>query len=248
MISKRSLFVGVIVTMGAFIGPYLGDEIPFWVLPLLLCFISVFIMKYRPVKTGLITGFVIAIIAILVSVFVGKEDLSNIDFYFGSLVMVVVAILEGLFAGVIYWLIARARGWETQNELEWLTRGENVWSFGWVILFSILGGMGAGYLICWQDLIRMGKQETAKKFLLWGGVTLLAIHLVLFLLSDQLANKSLSTGLSLMFPTYLYYAHLKEWQKNNPGIAGFEKKIVLWAILGLILSLLIIFVFASFFK
>ncbi len=245
MISKRNLLVGVIVLVGTCLGILFSGILVFWVSPLIVSLISVFIIRRRPITTGLITGLAVAAILTLFSFFYDKENQTDINFYFGSFVMVAVAILEGLVAGVIYWLIARTRGWETQNELEWLMRGDKVWSWSTVLIFSILGGMGAGYLICWQDLIRMGKQEAAKKFLLWGGVGLLVINLVIVLLPDELTPNSISYGLSLMFPVYLYHAYLKEWQKSNPGVAKFEKKIILWAILGLVLGLLIIFIFTS---
>lgn len=248
MISKKILLVGIIVLVGTIVGPLFGVILTFWVLPLVVSLISVFIIRRRPITTGSITGLAVAAILTLFSFFRDKENQADINFYLGSTIIILTALVEGLVAGVIYWLIARTRGWETKNELEWLTQGGNVWSWGWVLLFSILGGIGAGYLLCWQDLIRMGKQEAAKKFFLWGGITLLSIQLLVTLLPDKWTPNSISLGLSLVFPMYLYHGYLKEWQKNNPGIARFEKKIILWAVLGLVLQLLIIFIFASIFQ
>ncbi len=105
MISKRNLFVGIIVLVGgAVVGRFSRSELSVWVIPIPLCLLSVFLIKNRPIKTGLITGLAIAFVTILASIFFDRfgKSIENFDDVVGTLMIAALIVLEGLIAGVIY--------------------------------------------------------------------------------------------------------------------------------------------------
>lgn len=124
------------------------------------------------------------------------------------------------------------------------------WSQGWMILASVLCGFAGSYLIVWQNLKRIGREDKAKKFLIVGGIIVIAIivALSLFPIPDSLSN-GLGIGLALIFPFWFYSNYLKDWQKQNPKVAGFSWSLVGWGLLGLIsylaLAYLVTFLFPT---
>lgn len=114
------------------------------------------------------------------------------------------------------------------------------WNYFSVFILSSLFGPGAGYLITWQNLLRMGKAAEAKQFLLFGGAVFLLMSVGFFLLPQD-GIKLLGNVASIGFPIWLYYAYQKQWQTNNPNQAKFSWSVIGWALLGLIV-LVVLFI------
>lgn len=122
------------------------------------------------------------------------------------------------------------------------------WSWIWILVVSVLCGLSGGYLIVWQNLKRIGREDVAKKFLIKGGVIVLAITAALFLLPiPQSLNRGLGNGLAIIFPIWFYQKYLNDWQKQNPKVAGFSFALIGWGLLGLILYLALVFLVALIF-
>ena len=122
------------------------------------------------------------------------------------------------------------------------------WSWIWMLPTSVLSGSPGSYLIVWQNLKRIGREDIAKKFVIVGGIILLTVTAVLFLLPiSRPIRQWLGTGLSIIFPLWFYSNYLKEWQKQNPKVAGFSWALVGWGFLGLMLYLALVFLVAFLF-
>lgn len=111
------------------------------------------------------------------------------------------------------------------------------WSWLSLAIVSILTGLGGGFFIVWQNLKRMGKEEEAKKFFVWGAVIsvvvlALAIYLPMF-------PQGLSGVISLLFPIWHYATHLKKWQQEHPKQAKFSWSLVGWGVVGLVATLVL---------
>lgn len=117
------------------------------------------------------------------------------------------------------------------------------WSYIQILAASVLFGLPGAYLIVWQNLKRIGKEDVAKKFLIVGGIIVLLIMTILiFLPVSRTISRGLSNGLAIMFPIWLYLSYLREWQKQNPKGAGFSWSLLGWGLLGLVLYLAIAFI------
>lgn len=113
------------------------------------------------------------------------------------------------------------------------------WNYFAVFIMSSLFGPGAGFLVTWQNLLRMGKVEEAKKFLMLGGLAFLAMCVaLLFIPSD--GAKVLGNIASMAFPVWLYYTNQKQWQLDNPNKAKFSWSILGWSLLGVSLLFIVV--------
>lgn len=144
-----------------------------------------------------------------------------------------------LFGSVlVVYLLSALFIWKRKNESP-----ENAqttpWNYFAVFIMSSLFGPGAGFLVTWQNLLRMGKVEEAKKFFMLGGLVFLAIcGALLFISSD--GAKAVGNIASMAFPVWLYYTNQKQWQLNNPNKAKFSWSILGWSLLGLILAFIVV--------
>lgn len=113
------------------------------------------------------------------------------------------------------------------------------WNYFSVFIMSALFGPGAGYLITWRNLLKMGKVAEAKQFLAFGGGVFL-LMCVGFLFLPQSGAKLLGNVASIVFPIWLYYSHQKQWQLSNPNKAKFSWSILGWSLLGVLLLMVAI--------
>jgi len=114
------------------------------------------------------------------------------------------------------------------------------WPYGWVITMSILFGFPASFLIVWQNLKRIGREDVAKKFFIVGGLIVLALGIITVILPVRTGSQSGSLLLSAAFPIWFYVKYFKDWQIKNPKVAKFSWSIVGWALLGLFVFVTII--------
>lgn len=106
------------------------------------------------------------------------------------------------------------------------------WKFWHMSLMALLFGLGSGYLVAWQNLRRMGEEEAAKKFLLFGGVVLIVISLMIYFLPETQTRGFYFIG--LLFPVWVYFRNQKGWEQKNPGQTAFSWSIVGWGVLGFV--------------
>lgn len=126
-----------------------------------------------------------------------------------------------LLGSVVFTYLASAfLIWKSKSEANASVQGAP-WNYFSVFIMSTLFGPGAGFLVTWQNLLRMGKVQEARKFLIWGGLVFLAICVsLLFISSDGV--KAVGNIASMGFPVWLYYTNQKQWQLSNPNKAKFS--------------------------
>ena len=112
------------------------------------------------------------------------------------------------------------------------------------MIVSVLTGLGGSYLIVWQNLKRMGKEAEATKFLLVGGLIAVGILIISRFVSIRTSGGFV---IGILFPVWHLSKHIQKWQKENPGRAKFTWGLVGWGVLGLILTIAIIFPLALLF-
>ena len=125
--------------------------------------------------------------------------------------------------------------------------GKAPWPWWATLTFSF--DLVGGYIIVWQNLKRMGREDVAKKFLFVGGGIVLTILVLLVLLgyllpeSSTLSSSSSTYKLVLgwLFPIWLYLTYLKKWQQENPGKAKFSWSILGWMAVGIVIEIVLIF-------
>lgn len=109
------------------------------------------------------------------------------------------------------------------------------WSNTSMYIASLLFGVGGGFMIVWQGLKKIGKEDVAKKFFLWGGLATL-------ILVFAIARLHISSGyfVSLVYIILFERFYLMPWKKENPDIKPkFSWSIVGWGLLGMLLSVIL---------
>lgn len=119
------------------------------------------------------------------------------------------------------------------------------WKFWHTILTVLFFGIGAAYLICWQNLKRMGKEQEAKHLFIFGGIAVLAISIIANLISSEQTVKLLGNAVGLAFPTWTYYKYQKQWEVEHPNQSKFTWSLLGWGLLGTVLTIFLFFVIAS---
>ncbi len=118
------------------------------------------------------------------------------------------------------------------------------WPIFWIYVVSVLTSYAGSYLITWQSLKRIGKDDVANRFLLIGGVITLVISYLTRFIPSQLfpgynGLPGVAAGLASIFPLWFQYKYFNQWQKDNPNQTKFTWSIVGWGILGIILLVII---------
>lgn len=115
------------------------------------------------------------------------------------------------------------------------------WSFASMAVVSLILGIGASYLIVWQNLKRVGKNDVAKKFFWIGLAILVGMVTTLFFAADALhLSKASGNVLALGFLVWFYFKYLASWQIASKEKPGFDWVILGWGLLGLVASLVIV--------
>lgn len=119
------------------------------------------------------------------------------------------------------------------------TSADYQWPYQAILGFSFFFGTGAGFLLTWKSMEKLGDKEMARKFLVWGGITFVLLQMVaVFIISK---NASLGRSLNILgiaFPVW-YLQVLKKWKLQHTENAKFEWSMVLWAVAGLFITLAI---------
>lgn len=113
-----------------------------------------------------------------------------------------------------------------------------------IIVCSLLFGVGTGYLLTWQNLKRMGRENEAQVFLIKGGLLFLGLMLLVIFFTQSLDSsesliRGLSRGISFIFPFFFAYRHLQQWEKKHTHQTKFSFSILLWSFLGFVLTIVV---------
>ncbi len=110
---------------------------------------------------------------------------------------------------------------------------------------SFVFGLGAGFLLIWQNFKRMGREEDAKKFFWKGiginvGVTAILVFMIIMAGEEQGRQiAKASQGLGLFYPWLFGAKELKEWEQQHASKGKFSWSILGWGFLGLIFQLVL---------
>lgn len=190
---------------------------------------------------SVVIAFLLGVIVLAILNASKANSFSNLQLGYGMLLGAAIIYLVSL---VLIWT---GRLFRPSSGQETVEGQSSPWSALSVFIFSILFGPGASYLITWQNLKRIGKTDVTNSFLGLGGVALLAIVIIIYILPEGIA-KVIGDISAIIFPIWLYHSYQKKYQFDNPKRAKFSWSILGWSCLGVILILAIFILVGAIWK
>ncbi len=129
-----------------------------------------------------------------------------------------------------------------QPSVEVQDNSKKPWSFVGIVLVSLLTSYVGSYIITWQSLRKIGQNDVANRFLLFGGIISILISFIFpFIPKGLLVAHKLAPGIAsafaIIFPFWFYPRYFKQWLTDHPNQAKFSWSLIGWGVLGLIIAI-----------
>ena len=240
MSNSLRLVIGLIATL---VGIFLGGTLPI-VSYVAASLVWIFLYKKKGLLIGILVSGGAALLNLIITFITNSGSLQNADLITGEIFSVIASCVIGGIIG----FMADKFFLKNQSDQQSVTQPLSPWPILLVLTFSFLLSSGAALFLVWQSLKRIGEENVARSFLVVGGVIFLVTQVVGVLMvskADFGGARYLAQLVGLVFPLWFWRGSYKKWQQNNSIPEKFDWSIVVWTVMGLVLTIIINIVVGS---